>query len=193
MKRFILLTIIFTLPLISGQAQNGKKKNKIKTTSNYQKNIKIKRGRPSIYITFEKFGKWQPLREDESGDGVVLRFHNNLRYSIIFCAFGISQDNEPLIMYSKNTKIGVQYDVELNPIPITEEQKIKNVPIGYNVGSTCHELEIKPGKSFLFTVPKEHLQTGLRIKIPFRYEWEDLAEEAPVHFAYFNSLDIPKQ
>jgi hypothetical protein len=149
--------------------------------------------KPGVYVSFEKYGKRTPLREDESGEVVWLRLHNNMRYSISLCAFGISEEGEELIMYSKNTQVGVRYDVVLNPVPITEERPNIDVPLGYNTVSTCHLFEVKPGKSMLFAVPVEHLVKGLSIQIPFSYEWEEKTVDNPTHFVYFNSLSLPKR
>lgn len=150
-------------------------------------------GKSGVYVTFERFGKRQPLRDDEGGEGVWLRLHNNMRHSIRLCAFGISNEGEQLITYGKNTQIGIRYDVVLNPVAITDERPNIDVPVGYNTGSTCHLLEVKPGLSTLFAVPAEHLTKGLSIKLDFTYEWEDDVVNNPTHSVYFNSASIPKK
>jgi hypothetical protein len=161
--------------------------------SNRQAGIKIDKKQPSVYVTFEKFGKRMPLRDDESGEGVYLRIHNNLRYAIRFCAFGISDEAEQLIAYSKDTQMGINYDVVQNPVGITQRQPKIDVPSGYPIGGICHYFNLAGGKSLLFAVPKEHLIQGVSIKIEFSYDWEEEWEDRPTHFVYFNSLDIPKQ
>jgi hypothetical protein len=148
--------------------------------------------KPGVYVSFGRLGKRTPLRDDESGEGIWLRLHNNMRYSISLCAFGISDEGEQLITYGKNTQVGVKYDVVLNPVAITDERPKIDVPVGYNTGSTCHLFEVKSGRSMVFAVPAEHLVKGLSIKIPFSYEWEDETVGNPTHFVYFNSLSIPE-
>lgn len=161
--------------------------------------IKLFNNKPSVHISFEKKGKWQPLREDEKGEGIVLRLHNNMRYSISFCAFGIS-DGEQLAFRQKGSALVPNYAVELtnlsdpNEVDSNEIEQIKqNVPVGYLVGGICHVYTLKSGNSLLFAVPAEHLAKGLSIKIPFNYEWEEESEDNPTHFVYFNSASIPKK
>ena len=168
----------------------GQKKQS--NTSSRQVGIKINKKQPSVYITFERFGKRTPLRDDESGEGVYLRLHNNLRYSIRFCAFGISDEAERLIAYSKDTQMGINYDVELNPVGRTQRRPEIDVPLGYPIGGSCFYYELKGGKAMMFAIPKEHLIQGVSLKLGFSYEWEEEWEKRPTHFVYFNSLDIPK-
>ncbi|MDQ3800426.1 MAG: hypothetical protein M3384_13340 [Acidobacteriota bacterium] len=188
--KFISLAIIFALfANICFSQSNQLHKSQKSRISTVKKNILIDKKLPSLYITFEKFGKWTPLRDDESGKGVLLRLHNNMRYSINVCGFGIQNENGQFTQYSEGSLLGLQYDVILNPLTITEDRPNIDVPTGYNTGSTCQLFEVRPGKLMRFAVPKEHLVKGLSIKIPFIYEWEDVGE--PNHFVYFNSLNIP--
>ena len=168
----------------------GQKNKSVK--SNRQIGVKIDKKQPSIYITFEKYEKRTPLREDESDNGIYLRIHNNLRYAIRFCAFGISEEAEQLIAYSKDTQTGINYDVVQNPVGRTQRQPKIDVPSGYPTGGICHYYNLVGGKSLLFAVPKEHLIEGVSLKIEFSYDWEEESEDRPTHFVYFNSLDIPK-
>jgi len=63
---------------------------------------------------------------------------------------------------------------------------------------TCGYRTLRPGKSILFSIPREHLADGLAIRIRYVYQWEldadgvdDKAE--PEHFSYFYSNDIPRK
>lgn len=161
--------------------------------------LKMESQKPSIYITFEKAGKRVALRDSESDKGVWLRLHNNMRYSIRFCAFGIS-NGEQLAFFEKNSELGLNYEVEFlnesNFLGSSGEGKtnaLPDVPVGYPVSGICHYYELKAGTSAVFSVPAEHLAKGLSIKVPFKYEWEEESEDNPTHFVYFNSADIPKK
>lgn len=165
--------------------------NKIRTAGKVP-NPTVIANKSGVYVTFERFGKRTPLRDDESGEGVWLRLNNNMRYSISVCAFIIPEEGEQLNTFNKNAQMGVKYDVVLNPVAITDERPNIDVPVGYNTGNTCSLFEVKSGKSLLFAVPAEHLVKGLSIKIPFSYEWEDETVNNPTHFVYFNSANIPK-
>ncbi len=170
----------------------AKAQNKIRTTGK-STNPTVITDKSGVYVTFERFGKRTPLRDDEDGEGVWLRLNNNMHHSVSVCVFGISDEGEELITYRKGAQIGLKYDVVLNPVSITNNQSQPNVPIGYNTGDTCNLFRIKSGKSMLFAVPSEHLVKGLSIKIFFIYEWEDETVNNPTHLVYFNSANIPKQ
>mgnify|MGYP001770978688 CR=1 FL=1 len=166
--------------------------NKIRTAGKVP-NPTIIAGKSGVYVTFERFGKRTPLRDDENGEGVWLRLHNNMRHSISVCAFSIPEQGEHVAKFNKDAQIGVKYDVVLNPVAITDERINIDVPVGYNTGDTCNLFEVKSGKSLVFVVPAEHLVKGLSIRIPFKYEWENETVNNPMHCAFFNSLNIPKK
>ena len=153
--------------------------------------VKINKNEPGLYIAFERFGRRTPLREDESQDGVYLRLHNNLRYSIGFCSFGMSEDGEMLIAADSETQIGVNYDVEITDYEAFGKTRAEK-PSGYPTGSICFGFVLKAGRSVVFSAPKEHLAKGLSIKIPFNYAWESPTETNPMHYVYFNSYKLPK-
>jgi hypothetical protein len=154
---------------------------------------KIVATKPGVFITFERFGKRTPVREGEGTDGIWLRLHNNMRYSISFCIFGLSREANLPIKPEENTQIGLYYDVVLNARSETDNRPLPEVPFGYPVLGTCQDFELKAGRSILFAVPKEHLAEELSIKIGFSYGWEKAWEDNPVHFVYFNSASIPKK
>jgi hypothetical protein len=69
---------------------------------------------------------------------------------------------------------------------------------GTRRSDACGYLVLGPGKSILFSVPREHLAEGLAVRIPFRYKWRinpdgsDHLLEAK-HVGSFYSEDIPKE
>lgn len=152
---------------------------------------KIVTSKPGVFITFERFGKRTPVSEGESDNGVWLRLHNNMRYPISFCIFGLSAESTLPTKPEENTQIGLYYDVVLNARSETDNRPLPVVPLGYPLLS-CQEFELKSGKSLLFSVPKEHLAEELSIKISYSYGWEETGEDNPTHFVYFNSYKLPK-
>lgn len=170
-------------------------------TQSSEANLKVSPDKPSIYITFEKRGSRVPLRDDEKGLGIFLRLHNNLKASIRFCAFGIS-NGEQMALYSEGGEIGINYEVDreitvssvgTSGVRGPKKEIDSALPIGYPVGGVCHSFELASGTSLGFTVPAEHLSQGLSIKIPFSYQWEGASEEKPSHYVSFSSSDLPKQ
>lgn len=166
--------------------------NKIKAAGK-PSNPTVVADKSGVYVTFERLGKRTPLRDDEGGEGVWLRLNNNMRYSISVCIFSIPEEGKQPTIFNKKAQISVNYDVMLNPVALTDNRPQPNVPIGYNTGDTCTLFGVKSGKSMLFIVPVEHLIKGLSIKIPFSYEWEGKTVNNPMHFVFFNSLNIPNK
>lgn len=163
-------------------------------------NAKVSTDYPSIYITFEKRGSRKPLRDDETGAGIFLRLHNNLKTSIRFCAFGIS-NGERMAFYSEGGEIGINYVVDREAVGSSvgssdvrrpKKEIVTPLPIGYPSAGFCHSFELASGTALGFAVPVEHLSRDLLIKVPFNYQWERVSEENPSHFVSFSSSDLPK-
>jgi hypothetical protein len=184
-NRAIYLTLLL---FVLFNSVEGQKKNESFKVSN----VKVSDDKPSIYISFERFGKRTPLREGESEDGIWLRIHNNIRYPIRFCSFGISEEGEQLIASNKESQIGINYDIEITSYKMFGKTRV-DAPSGYPTGDLCFGFQLNAGKSVAFSVPAEHLVKGLSIKTPFKYDWENETEINPTHFVYFNSLDLPKK
>ena len=51
--------------------------------------ILIENNRPTVYITFERGGKREPIYTSESNQGIWLRLHNNTKWAINFCTQGL--------------------------------------------------------------------------------------------------------
>lgn len=183
-RPFALIIFGSTLLVAGSYAQGSLNKSKSQTS------VKLSSEKPGVYISFERLGKRMRLRDDEGDDGVWLRLVNNMRFSIRFCSFGISEEGDRLIASQKNFGVGVKYDVELTNPQIFDEAKNK-MPIGYGSRSSCFLFELKPGSFISFSVPNEHLVKGLSIRVPFNYEWEKLTEDNPRHFVLFGSSSLP--
>lgn len=147
---------------------------------------------PGVFVTFEGFGKRTPIREGESDNGIWLRMHNNMRFSISFCIYGLSEKSRLPVKPEANTQIGLYYDVILNARALDDDRPLPNIPIGYPIVGACQNYELQSGSSLLFAVPREHLADELSIKIQFNYEWEKTTENNPSHLVFFNSTNIPK-
>jgi len=166
---------------VCGQAQSSTK-DPVKA--------KLDSEKPGVFLSFDRFGKRIPVRDDEKGDGVWLKLQNNMRVSIRTCTFGVSAQGDPLLVSAGGLQIGLKYEVEVvnsylfNPVN-------RKVPVGYSFGSSCEYIDIKPGAFLNFSVPIEHLVQGLAIKIRFEYGWEKIGEANPQHFVFFRYSSIP--
>jgi hypothetical protein len=141
--------------------------------------------KPSAFITFEKAGKRTPAREGESDEGIWLRLHNNCKWKLYLKTYGA--DNE-------NNEYRVSYDVQLIP-GLEWRRKEVELPQGYRIINNARIRAIDPGKSIVFSVPREHLKDGFSILINFSYEWEMLGDSGGdlsiVHQAKFWATDLP--
>ena len=122
--------------------------------------------KPSIFITFDHRDKLPPLEDDdlpplegENINRIFLRLHNNTKIMIFICGFTVEK---------QYGEVGLAYDIKA-----TTSSKIKkeDIPLGYGIMDFCDIHEILPGKSILFSLPSEHLASGLYIQTEFKYSW----------------------
>jgi len=177
MKISILPVFIFVFSFFCSAQTNGK-------ANDLTKDIRLNQKKPSVFITFERYGERFPTREDENAEGIWLRIHNNSRWKIYLKSYGA--DNE-------DDEYQVSYEIQKIP---GLEWKTKGIdpPIGYRITNAARVRAIESGKSILFNVPKENLADGLSVLVNFSYEWELLGESAGdnsiKHQAPFWSTDL---
>lgn len=150
------------------------------------KNVRLISDQPSIYIAFDKRGKRTPLFQGETDQGIWLRLHNNTRWTIYLCTFGVDKEFGDY---------GIFYDIEVRPTWKTRIDPA-HVATGYQVAHVCNVHDLEPGKSWLFSLPESHLAKGLRIKVAFSFSWERygdvLAGLEPQHAVLYQLPDDPK-
>lgn len=162
-----------------------------------QERAKIEKDKPTVYITFEKFGKRSPLETGESDDGIWLRLHNNTPWKILFPAFSVPKELGELGMYYELEELPQGDTSGSGPDfkPATGKMEKASPPRGYSRPHSYSVRELASGASVLFSVPREHLAQKLSLRIQFIYGWEDLddvfAGRSPQHFVYFHSVDLP--
>ncbi len=185
--RVNVLCFLISLPtlVLVTNTESAKAQAKARTKDVSSKDVRLVRNLPGVYVSYVREGKREPLHVEDSDKGVWLRFHNNSIWQVGMCTFDVSKD------YGE---IGINYEVE----SFKNNRSSEEVPVGYEAKGGCSRLFIKPGKSLLFSLPREHLAEGLAIKVGFRYEWEIdpngyINGQEPKHYAYFYSSDIPKR
>lgn len=144
------------------------------------KNPRLDRSKPAVYLRFEKLGAGEPLRSSDSKERVWLNLVNNSRWSIFISTF-VDAKGKPLGVYHKVDRYKVDYVAEM--------------PKGYlaiDVGS--YPFEIKPGKTFRFSVPRNHLSENLKIIVNFKFEWDNEQYNSvywdPTHSVEFYSFQV---
>ncbi|HEX8162592.1 MAG TPA: hypothetical protein VF538_12005 [Pyrinomonadaceae bacterium] len=143
------------------------------------------KNQPTVYLSIDHTGPRKPLYEEESGNGIWLKLHNNTLWPIVFPVFGVSKEWGDLGMF---------YDIEFEG-----EQKsraITPLPRGYKLGHVSTLFTLPSGRSVVFSIPREHLVKGLKICVNFNYNWEAsergwVRDDEPKHYVYFYGSDVP--
>lgn len=167
----------------------------------------VEKDKPSVYMTFEKSGKAEPLHQGESYNRLWLRLRNNTRANISFCHSSVDFEYGNIAIHydiEENTNFGSDAKLVIKPPKTNQllddrETHGKNeIPYnGNSTGHACLMYDLSTGKSVLFSIPKEYLiykSTDFRIKIRFNYEWEKEGTEVgshPLHFVSFSFGDLP--
>jgi hypothetical protein len=193
MKTAVFLLVTFCLITISIGAQQ-------KRVARKGADVRLVKGKPSVYITFERFGEREPLEPGESREGIWLRFHNNTKWPISFRAFGVPRELGEVGMYYEIEELP-QSPLERGSHSSTEaKEEIKRkseIPIGYLPGDSFDVISIESGDSILFSVPSDHLAEGLYLRIAFNYGWEDhndvTAGREAYHYITFSSSELPRR
>jgi hypothetical protein len=195
--RAVLFTLLFFVcfPSLSYVHAQRKAANKARSA------VRLTKGKPSVYITFERKGKREPLDAGESNIGIWLRLHNNTSWNISFCASGVPEEYGEVGMYYEVEEIpfresGGSSTQAMQEKTLPKKEK-REIPPGHRIGHVCHVYKLSPGKSIVFSVPREHLAENLAIKVAFNYGWEDLEDIIsglePQHSVYFYATGLPSE
>lgn len=189
MKQFFVIFITLIFASLSVFSQENSVCNE---TANYL----IDKEMPSVYLTFEQFGRatdwkqakpgeWSDKSAIQKGDDIWLRLHNNSCWDIRFRTDSL---------YIKKTTVdgkfkpifGVLEDGAIANVQYSvEEQNRQEVSYRSHGGNFSN---LPSGKSILFGVFKEHLAKSRSIYVDFTYGWEvkDFSNNlAPLHRAFF--------
>jgi hypothetical protein len=135
--------------------------------------------KPGVYITFVRMGVRETLHADDSTERVFLRIHNNTRWDLLLDVNGVPKSWGDALPY---------YDVVEDP----EGYPPSPLPRGHG-GHVCSIDRLRPGESFLFSVPRAHLGEGLAIQVDFNYSWEADRPNEPRHSVVFYHSDLPEK
>ena len=202
-KIILALIVVVNLPM-NLLAQRTK-------TRRANSDVRLQKDKPTVFVSFVRFGRRESFRTVDSENGVYLQLHNNTRWTLILRAYGAGGYT---FTKSDAEEIGMFYGVEevqqigassgtgdpANPSLIPQETKKLDiyenceVALGY-WSDTATIVELKPGKSFLFSLPRESLCRNLRMYITYQYKWENDFGNAsePEHRVYFYGQDLPKE
>jgi hypothetical protein len=202
---FLVIVVAFSLSTVTfAQRTKSRRDNN---------SVRLQKDKPTVYISFVRFGQRDSFRTVDSENGVYLKLHNNTRWNLVLRAYGAGGYK---FTTADAEEIGMFYGVEevpksrkqlgsgtpANPSSALIEQPKQQpdpyenceVARGYSP-STATIIELQPGKSFLFSLPREALCRNLRAYISYQYNWESegFDDDEPEHRVYFYGRDLPKE
>ncbi len=175
--------------------------------------VRIDKDKPTIYITFERFGKAlhtskeRLLQEDRRGNSITkgsdawLRLHNNTCWPISLIQYG---------MYVPEQKPGEAPGERFKRMGVLDDgaetalfyavMKDGN-QIGYSGTDSYDHVKLLPGRSTLFSVVREALKEKESIRVTFIYDWEfqkgterrSYTNNEPIHYLESSSYDLKTQ
>ena len=205
---FILLCALFSSSIAVGQ-DFGK-------PCPWENRSTVSSNKPSIYITFEKEGYIDTLRNiDDDNDSIInkryiwVRLHNNTTQGIYVYALDFLVLSWVRLQthqdYCSRWRITAKEDTAVEVVYYAESKPDAKIPApNLNWHSfTAGPVWVAPGRSMLIKIPYEHLGSDWNIKIPYHYEFEDGINqnknidnqarfEEPRHFAYFRFSWLPE-
>ena len=175
--------------------------------------VRILKEKPTVYLTFERFGK--ALNTDEQkliqtdqrgksrqkGTDVWLRVHNNTCWPISLIQYG---------MYIPKQKTGEAPGERFKHMGILDDgaetglfyavMKDRN-QIGYSGIDSYDYVKLLPGRTALFSVARDALKGQQSIRISFIYDWEfqrgterrSYTSNEPWHYVEFSGYDLKTQ
>jgi hypothetical protein len=189
-KLFGSLLIFILFQIINGQI-NDSQKSLSKTETD----------KPSVYLTFERIGKFELLCSNKHRDGVWVRLHNKTPWAINLDAQQIKETNNQKSLLRlmdgsevnglfDGEEVSACYDVEAVPILVPQKKGRKiilDTPLKTLVpkvdfycnckwrsgrSQAFEGVWIPAGNTILLSVPREALNKNLRVYTLFHYEWE---------------------
>ena len=143
--------------------------------------VLLNKTKPSVYLSFVKYGKLEPWYEGLSGERVWLRLHNNTRWEIVFDASGVADEEQG--------EASLYYDV-------VKDNCNEIHPDKYPC-RVCSRSPLSSGESLLFSVPREHLPDKGQLRIHFAFDWQEdlkvITGEEIDNIVTFYSSDLPKE
>jgi hypothetical protein len=175
--------------------------------------VRIVQEKPTVYLTFERFGKalnrgeQKLLQNDQrgisqqKGDDVWLRVHNNTCWPISLIQYG---------MYVPKQQPGEAPGERFKRMGILDDgaetglfyavMKDRN-QIGYSGIDSYDYVKLLPGRTTLFSATRAALKDQQSIRISFIYDWEfqrgaerkGYTVNEPWHYIEFSAYDLKTQ
>src|SRR5215212_3110717 len=145
----------------------------------------------AVQIEYVCAGPRETIFSDESNDGVWLRLKNNSRRTLFIRTYPKPNTKDSCARNAKR-EVGIPYEVVEKRGYGSEERELKELPADRPIPGTYVVIKVKPGKSIIFSVAREHLVANRAIYVTFRYgrtqakqKFEELSR------AYFYAFELP--
>jgi len=202
MLRVVWLYVLIAAFAISVSAQQ-------KSVQHPNQDVRISKSHPTVYISFVKAGQAEPLYTGESNERIWLKLHNNTRWKLRLDlngspgkAYGVEipysvkttpRDREIIMFPRVRAHIPPGVDMpEREAVDTSESRKDDCDQLDFFHGGHLFTLfKLQPGKSLIFTVPREYLCKRSYICVNYEYEWE-LDSQEPEHKVCFYGYEIPE-
>ena len=183
------------------------------TSCGASNDVRLVKDQPTVYLTFERFGKALNLgeqkmlqsdqrgRSQQKGNDVWLRVHNNTCWPISLIQYG---------MYVPKQRPGEAPGERFKRIGILDEgaetglfyavMKNRN-QIGYSGIDSYDYVKLLPGRTALFSATRDAFKDQQSIRISFIYDWEfqrgterkSYTVNEPRHYIEFSAYDLKTQ
>lgn len=216
MNRTVLISAVLILscaPTVIPQQRKSRAANRT---------ARIVKQKPTVHISFVRFAKREPRHNDESDEGVWLRVHNNTRWPLTFYGMDwfIDEYHEMRVFYGVEKvpeprgviKVSVPPIILPPPPGSSQEMPTQLESVSQSKIESSKDCEappddwgidivapitLPPGRSMLFSVPREALCKNLKIYLKYNYSWEKHDryrpfDYEPEHRLYFEGSELPK-
>lgn len=142
-------------------------------------------------IEFVRYGKRPSIYSNESDERVWLRFVNQSRKKTLTVDAG---DDQLTIDFLKRSsrELGIYYEMVKKNSCESEDEIVEDRPVGYTRREAYYTMSLKPGKSFVFSVARQHLSAAHAIYVAFECIRKcGAADSAKSKKAYFFASSLP--
>jgi hypothetical protein len=144
--------------------------------------------KPFVYIEFDHIGQRIPEVDDESPRGLWLRLVNNSVFPILVRVHNSETVKDRTIVEDVVTAF------QTRRIPRAGFGDYGAKPMGYTSALDVAGTEkLDPGKTFLFSVPTNHVAPTWYVQVPFQFDLPPTIHAQPVCYAAFEWEDIPEK
>lgn len=143
-------------------------------------------------IEFVRYGKRPSDYSNESDDRVWLRFVNqSKKISLTFDA----QDSQRTLEFLGriNKELDIYYEMVKKDSCDSEDEVVKERPVGFTRREAYYTVTLKPGQSFIFSVARQHLSKGYAIYLVYYLGKKSAGsdDDSELKKAYFFDSQLP--